>query len=116
VVKNDARELMKYQGMSVKSVGMLTSITLEDGVIRSISMNDRGYGGKRTSLYKSSLKMRDFVLIIFAVLILAGAITLFITGTVNARFFPSLSISFVPLWALMPYLFYYIILFIFPQK
>ena len=109
VVKNDAKELKKYQGVNVRSIGMLTSITLEDGVIRSISMNDRGYGGKRTSLYRSRLHMRDMTLIIISVLILAGAIALIFSGIVFSRFFPAVNISAVPVYVLVPYCLFFII-------
>ena len=112
IVSRDARELYKLHGTGVRPLGALLSMTMEDGVIRSISMTDRGYNisenVKRTSFYSKPYKKRDIILAIVAVLFLIGVIVASISGFIYARYFPSLMIKIPPVWSVIIWCMYYV--------
>ena len=72
----------------------LFTMMLEDGIIRSISMNDRGYGvGKRRSFYKRRMVFSDFIMLLFISIFIAACIYIYINDLVYVRYFPTMRID-----------------------
>ncbi|MEE3467840.1 MAG: energy-coupling factor transporter transmembrane component T [Eubacterium sp.] len=90
-VKTDAAQLKKLHGRGPKVWMKLLSMTMEDGIVRSISMNERGYksAGKRSSLYKKGLTIYDAMLLFVTLGWVAFLIPAGVNGWLEARFFPT---------------------------
>lgn len=97
-VRRKALRLKKLHGRGSRIWRTLVTMTLEDGVIRSISMRDRGYerADRRNSFYRRHLCVRDYILIIGSIVWLGGMIYLKSSGVVSARFFPTISLHSLP--------------------
>ena len=111
-IRQDSAELKKFHGISedrskkekrrvFRVWRMLLTKTLEDGVIRSISMRDRGYGEhpkkkstvvRRTSFYKKRFTIKDACLLLGSFAWFGLCLCIFINGWIYARYFPTLSI------------------------
>ena len=79
--------------------GTLFTMLLEDGIIRSISMNDRGYGtSKRSSFYKRKLILSDVIMIILICLFITGCVFIRIYDPVYARYFPTMKIDDISIY------------------
>ncbi len=91
-VRKDAGELKKHHGRGPRVWMKLLSMTMEDGIVRSISMNERGYKNirKRTSIYRRSLSAGDGIGIFFMLIWLGGLITMACLGEWEVRFFPTI--------------------------
>ena len=72
----------------------LFTMMLEDGIIRSISMNDRGYGvGKRRSFYKRRMVLSDVLMILFICIFIAVCVYIYINDLAYVRYFPTMRID-----------------------
>ena len=84
----------------------LFTMMLEDGIIRSISMNDRGYGtGRRRSFYKRRMVLTDIIFIVIMCVFIAACICFYINDLAYVRYFPTMRIDSIDwyiyiVWAL----------------
>ena len=105
-IRRDAGELKKLHGRGIRTWKMLLILTLEGGVIRSISMRDRGYDHpvgeekytagrkkKRTCFYKKRITFGDVVILTGSLIWFGLCLWLWLDGMIYARFFPTLSVK-----------------------
>lgn len=105
-IKRDAEGFAMIHGRGVRVFGALVSKTLEDGVVKSISMKDRGYGErKRSSFQRRPLSYTDILSVIFLGLCLCLMVYLSV-GSMKVRFFPSISIEYSRYYLLVYFAYY----------
>lgn len=94
---------------AVTVLGALTAWALEGGIVTGDSMRARGYGtAKRTSFMRYRMTVKDWVLLIAMLALLALTVLAACLGQTVATYTPALSIAPVS-WGVIPYTIYLLI-------
>lgn len=98
-VGKDYREMTNIHGNKPAVWSALIGLSMEESLERSLSMKSRGYGsGKRSSYYGKRFTRRDVAVLIFFLLIGVQSIGFYLYSGMEARFFPDVEISEIPLY------------------
>lgn len=104
-LRRDVREYKKINGHGLRCLKSVFTKTLDDGIIRSISMKDRGYEGlnHRTCIYKKKLTANDFVLVVMSLLVLLLSILFKLFSGYKLYYFPVIHIESIPWYMIVLY-------------
>lgn len=104
----DYREMTELHGNKPSVWSSLIGLSLEDSLARSLSMKGRGYGsGERSSYYGKDFVLRDMAVLFLTLIGGVQGVGFYLYGGVEARFFPNIKLSEVPLWECMILVLFY---------
>lgn len=98
-VQSEFRTMRELHGNQPKVIASLLSIHLEESVQRSIAMKQKGYGAyKRSQYYYRSMKMGDWLLLCFMIVMTAFLFWSCCKRDLCIRYFPSIRIDSITVW------------------